>query len=241
LLSLRNICFFLLAATGVVINLRSLRNESLTAVADRLLLLLPALFLLVVFLFLEAAPYPQSALLFAPLLAIYGAEALQKAVDGFMNQHQRTSEGGWMGISVKARNLLFVSAAVAAGLVIPGTMLLLKGHPFRRTNAQQFQRMDYVLRITRPTDVVFDGQSAYVFRPQAYFYSSLFRAIEGRIQRGEVQQNIPESLRRTNCGVVIYDERVSRLPASIQTFLKDNYESSPEPEVFLRKGGTYAK
>src|SRR5207253_2925757 len=94
---------------------------------------------------------------------------------------------------------------------------------------------NYVLGITGPTDVVFDGQSAYVFRPQAYFYSSLFHAIEGRIQRGEVKQNIPESLTRTNCGVVIYDERVSLLPPSIQTFLKTNYEASPEPEVYLRK------
>jgi hypothetical protein len=235
LLKLRNICFFLLAAAGLIIHLRHLRKSSLAASANQLVLLLPSLFLFIVFLFFMTAPYAQSALLFVPILAIYAAEALRKSIDGMMMPHPNLDIERGKLFKVRAKNLLFFTAAIATGLVIPATMLLLKARPFTRTNADQFERMEYVLTRTRPTDVIFDGKSAYIFRPQAYFYSALFQAIVWRIQRGDIKQDIPQSLIRTNCRVVIYDERVSTLPEPVQLFLKDHYEPSAQSEVYLAR------
>ena len=235
LLKLRNICFLLLALAGLIIHLSKLRKSPLLAHASHIMLLLPTLFLLVIFLFVMTAPYAQSALLFAPVLAIYCAIALRKSIDGMLRHGQNPDDDKSKGFSLNAKHLLFFMSTVAAGLVIPCTMLLLKDHPFNRTNAGQFQRMEYVLHLTQPTDVVFDGKSAYIFRPQAYFYSALYYAIVWRIEQGDIKQDIPQSLIRTDCRVIIYDERVATLPPSVQLFLKANYEPSAVPEVYLAK------
>jgi hypothetical protein len=235
LLKLRNICFFLLAFAGLIIHLRELRKSSRRTQASQLALLLPGMFLLIVFLFLMTAPYAQSALLFAPMLAIYGAVALRKSLDGMLMPQQSVDETKSKQSGLRAQRWLFLTGALAAGLIIPCTMLIIKAHPFSRTNAGQFKRMEYVLSVTQPTDAVFDGESAYVFRPQAYFYSALFYAIVWRIENGGIKQDIPQSLIRTNCRVIIYDERVATLPESVQLFLKANYEPSEVPEVYLAK------
>jgi len=235
LLNLRNICFFLLAFAGLIIHLRELRKSSIRAHASQLALLIPTLFLLIVFLFLMTAPYAQSALLFAPMLAIYGAVALRKSLDGILLPRQSVDETKATQSGLRAKSLLFFTGAVAAGLIIPCTLLIIKAHPFSRTNTEQFKRMEYVLNVTQPTDAVFDGEGAYIFRPQAYFYSALFHAIVWRIEGGGIKQDIPQSLIRTNCRVIIYDERVATLPQSVQLFLKANYEPSEVPEVYLAR------
>jgi hypothetical protein len=235
LLELRNICFFLLATAGLILYLRNLSKSSLTANANELVLLLPGLFLLIVFLFAMRAPYSQSVLLFAPILAIYGAEALKQSIDAILTPSSNSKIAETKQMNFRPKNLLFFAGTVAAGLIIPCSMLLLKARPFSRTNADQFKRMEYVLARTSATDAIFDGKSAYVFRPQAYFYSSLYQAILWRIQRGEITQDIPQSMVRTNCKVVIYDERVATLPQPVQVFLRDNYRPSAEPEVYFAR------
>lgn len=226
LLHLRNICFFALAGAGLLMQVRNLRRGLIRVSESRLVILISSLTLLVIFVFVEAAPYAQSVLLFAPLLAIYGAEALNSSIEGVIQISYRRER--W-------HRLLPFAFAMAAGLVIPGTMLLLKARPFSRTNAEQFERLEYVLKITRSSDVVFDGKSAYIFRPQAYFYTPFYHAVLSRIENGEIQQSIPQSLTSTHCAVVIYDERVSMLPASTQSFLRANYLPSAQPLVYLSK------
>jgi hypothetical protein len=235
LLNLRNICFFLLAFAGLIIDSRELRKSSRRARASQLALLLPTLVLLIVFLFLQTAPYAQSALLFAPMLAIYAAVALKSSLDKILLPGQRVDETASTRFSLRAKTLLFFTSTVAAGLIIPCTMIIIKAHPFSRTNAGQFKRMEYVLNVTPPTDAVFDGESAYIFRPQAYFYSALFQAIVWRIERGGIKQDIPQSLIGTHCRIIIYDERVATLPQSVQLFLKANYEPSEMPGVYLAR------
>lgn len=236
LLHLTNICFFLLAGVGVAIHLRSLRKSFISARESRLAMLLPTLFLLTIFIFVEAAAYPQSVLLFAPLLAVYGAEALRISIDSLIAKRRSPPGAKTQSWSAYAPQFLFLTFTLAAGLFIPGIMLLIKNTPFTSTNAAQFRRMEYVLKLTRPTEVVFDGQSAYVFRPQAFFYSTLFRAILRRIEEGDIREQIPQSLINSNCRVIIYDERVLRLPPAVQSFLRANYEASAESEVYGAKG-----
>lgn len=241
LLYLRNSCFFILAGAGLFMHVRNLRRGLIRVSASRLLVLVPSLLLFVIFVFIEAAPYPQSVLLFAPLLAIYGAEAFRSSLDKVIQIGSGSSElfsGYWRERWYK---LSLFALALLAGLVIPGAMLLLKARPFSRTNAEQFKRLEYVLRVTRPNDAVFDGESAYIFRRQAYFYSPFFRAVLWRIEHGEIQQSIPQSLTDTRCGVVIYDERVAMLPASTQSFLRANYAPSAEPLVYLAKNAARVK
>jgi hypothetical protein len=127
------------------------------------------------------------------------------------------------------------SGVLVAGVVIPCTMILVKGRPFARTNAEQFARMEYVLKNTRSSDAVFDGESAFVFRPDAYYYGSLFHAVVWRIQRGVIKQDTPNSLIKANCRRVIYDERVATLPERVQLFLKANYEPSEFAGVYRAK------
>ena len=241
LLYLRNICFFALAGAGLFMHIRNLRRGLIHVSESRLLILIPALSLLVILVFVEAAPYPQSVLLFAPLLAIYGAETLKSSLDAIIQNRAGSSEliaGYW---PERWPQFLLFAFTMAAALVIPGTMLLLKAHPFSRTNAEQFERLEYVLRVTRSSDVVFDGESAYIFRPQAYFYSPFYHSVLSRIEHGQIQLSIPESLTSTHCAVVIYDERVSMLPASTQSFLRANYAPSAEPLVYLAKKGAAEK
>ena len=234
LLELRNVCFFILAAAGVIIHLLSLRERAPETRANQFVLLIPALLLLLVFAFFQTAPYPQSTLLFAPVLAIYGAQAFRKSMDGLLIS-SRNAETISRKIRFNAKALLPLAAALATGLIIPAAILVFRGHPFSNTNFEQFRMMEYVLDHTHSKDVVFDGESAYVFRPQAYFYGSLFHAIVWRIQHGEIKQDVPESLRRTDCRVVIYDERVSTLPQPVQLFLKANYAPSGFPGVYLAR------
>jgi Dolichyl-phosphate-mannose-protein mannosyltransferase len=233
LLYLRNICFFILAFAGLFIGARDFRSASNNERLNHLALLLPSLFLLFVVLFVVAYPFPQIVLLFAPVFAVYGAVALRRSLDDVLTPRRSPEEARRLRPSVKSA--LFLAGTLAAGLFVPCVMLLVKERPFTRTNAAQFQRMEYVLGLTRPTDAVFDGEEAYVFRPQAYFYGSLVQGIEWRMRHGEIEDDIPRSLINTQCKVLIYDERVSALPQADQLFINAHYAPSPEPEVYLAR------
>jgi hypothetical protein len=236
LLYLRNVCFFLLAFAGVFIRARRLRGAARDERTIHLALLLPTLFLLVVVLFFVAYPFPQIILLFAPVLAIYGADAFRDSLDRFLTQRRslETKQSEWLRIGFT--NSLYLAGTVTAALVIPSVMLLLKDRPFTKTNAAQFHRMEFVLNLTRPDDAVFDGEELYVFRPQAYFYGSLVEGVVWRILHGQVGDDITQSLTNVRCKVVIYDERIASLPTPVQLFIKANYKPSAEPGVFLLKG-----
>ncbi|MDQ3744123.1 MAG: glycosyltransferase family 39 protein [Acidobacteriota bacterium] len=233
LLYLRNICFFILAFAGLFIRSRDIRSDSKAERLNHFALLLPSLFLLFVVLFVVAYPFPQVVLLFAPVFAIYGAVALRRSLDVLLAP--RRSPDAAQRLRPSAKGALFLAGTVAAGLVVPCVMLLVKERPFTKTNAAQFHRMEYVLGLTRPTDAVFDGEEAYVFRPQAYFYGSLVQGVEWRMRHGEIKDDIPQSLISTQCKVLIYDERVAALPQADQLFINAHYAPSTEPEVYLAR------
>jgi Dolichyl-phosphate-mannose-protein mannosyltransferase len=229
LFHLRNSCFILLAFVGVFLRLIIFRARPATA--RELALMVPTSFLFILFVSVQTAPYPQSVLLFAPMLAIYAADAFIAILARTLRPRQEPDEsGGW----AHAVNLGFLGAALAAAFLIPG-FILFKTRPFTSTNAEQLRRMDFVLQHTQPNDVVFDGEAAYVFRPQAYYYGSLFHSVLNKLRRGEVMPSIPESLARSNCKVVIYDERISELPSEGQIYIKKNYAASSFPEVYFVK------
>ena len=234
LLKLRHISFFAVAAAGIVITLRNFRRRRIVDCKDELLLLIPGLALLAIFFFLLPAPYNQSTLLFAPILAIYGGKAFRSALDGVgRSRHLLTTEPS-RPLLARGKELLFITFFLMAGLIIP-SLALFKAQPFSQTNANQLHMIRYVLNLTTPNEVIFDGANCYIFRPQAYFYGSLVTGIVWRIEQGEIQRDIIQSLQETDCRVVIYDERVARLPERVQSFLKENYLPSEMPGVYLAR------
>jgi hypothetical protein len=101
------------------------------------------------------------------------------------------------------------------------------------TNKGQLELIRSVLKKTDRRDVFFDGNLAYVFRPQAYYYGSLIEEIAHKIEQGEIKESIPDSLVKTQCKFVIYDDRLARLPSNILEFLRSNYVPSEIPEVHV--------
>jgi hypothetical protein len=236
LLYLRNVCFFVLAFAGIFVRARRLRSAARDEQIIHLALLLPTLSLLIVILFFVAYPFPQIVLLFAPVLAVYGADAFRDSLDRVLTP-RRIDEAKRHGrFRSGAMSSLYLAGTVTAAFVIPCVMLLLKDRPFTKTNAAQFHRMEFVLNLTRPDEAVFDGEELYVFRPQAYFYGSLVEGVVWRMRHGQIGDDITQSLTNARCKVVIYDERVASLPTPVQLFIKADYKPSAEPGVFLSKG-----
>jgi hypothetical protein len=93
--------------------------------------------------------------------------------------------------------------------------------------------IEAVLHHTKPQDAIFDGNAAYVFRRQAYYYGSLVEGIRERIVRGEKLRSIEQSLIDSQCKWILYDDRVARLPEKIQHFIRENYIPSFMPNVYV--------
>lgn len=191
------------------------------------LLLVAGLWFGATYLFLMSSPYRQSALPLIAVGSIFGGRALAMGVAQLTAPAARAKATAW--------------AACIAGLVswiaIGSALTVLEEHrPFQRMNAQQMQLIQYVLSLTGPEDAVFDDNAAYVFRPQASYYGSLMSTIRIRIQRGELEFDLPERCERRSCKVVIMGSRLARLPQKVQAWIRDSYAPSPViPRVLLHK------
>jgi F0F1-type ATP synthase membrane subunit c/vacuolar-type H+-ATPase subunit K len=205
----QNLGFLLLSFAGVYL---SIKNKSC------LLLLVPGLVLLAILIFLMPSTFSQSALTFIPIFAVYAGIALKESM-------------AWRSSS-KLKNSLFLMFTLSTALIIPVVALHLR-NGFTITNREQLNRIEYILRNTTPEETIFDGNAAYVFRPQAYFYGSLVEGIRHQIDRGEIQENIVDALQKRKCRIVIYDDRVSDLPESVQNFIRSNYLSAGVYDVFV--------
>lgn len=133
------------------------------------------------------------------------------------------------GVTSKAKRGAWVIclAGLIGWIAVGSAWTVFQEHsPFRRMNGHQLQMIEYVLSLTDREDAVFDADAAYVFRPQASYYGSLMSTIRMRIQRGELEFDIPERCERFACKVVITGSRVVRLPQKVQAWIRDNYTSS---------------
>jgi len=211
----QNIVVFLVAFAGIIVWFRERRGRANPAYGTPLLLIVPCFILLAEFLFLTPGTFPQSALIFVPLLSIFAGIAIKRSLD-------------WSRIG----NVFLFVFLMITGLIVPCVSLAYR-HPFTITNGNQFQLLRYILTHTARGETIFDGNTAYIFRPQAYYYGSLVEGIRERIKRGEISRSIPESLKASHCRIVIYDDRISDLPAPVQAFLRANYLPSGQPDVFV--------
>jgi Dolichyl-phosphate-mannose-protein mannosyltransferase len=221
LLSLQHMVLFLLGFAGIIVCLRE-RKTFKSTYGSRFLLGVPCIFLLAVFLFMMPAPFPQSALIFIPLLAIYGGIAFKKSLD-------------WVivpGRSYSLKHKLFLAFTLFTALLVPYGSLLVR-QPSTVSNANQIELIRAILNHTKRSDVFFDGNAAYIFRQQAYYYGSLVDGIREGAARGEIEKTIPKSLKNNRCKFVTYDDRVARLPTSVQDFIRNNYIPTLIPNVLV--------
>jgi Dolichyl-phosphate-mannose-protein mannosyltransferase len=221
LLSLQHIVLFLIAFAGMIVCFLE-RNIQHSPYRSRFLIGVPCVFLMLIFVFVMPAPFPQSALVFVPFLAIYAGIALKKSLEPIVDTARTLS---WKQRSLLAFTLL-------TGIIVPGVSLFVK-QPTTESNVQQLKLMSTVLDHTNEHDVIFDGNTAYVFRPQAYYYGSLVEGIRERIARGDIKISIPQSLRDRHCKFIIYDDRVSRLPMNVQEFIRNNYIPTQFPQILV--------
>ena len=189
------------------------------------LLLVAGLWFGVTYLFLMSSPYRQSALPFTAIGSVFGGRLLA------------TGAARLSGVPSKERAAVWATGlAVLVGWMAIGSALsILEEHtPFRRMNAHQMEMIQYVLSLTGPEDAVFDDNAAYVFRPQASYYGSLMSTVRLRIQRGELEFDLPERCQGRSCKVVIMGSRLARLPQKVQMWIRDNYTPSLfHPQVLL--------
>jgi hypothetical protein len=195
--------------------------------ATETLLLVAGLWFGVTYLFLMASPYNQSALPFIAVLSVFGGRLLA------------TGAAYLDGVSSRVKRIAGTICLVLIVSWIPlgsAWSILPEDPPFRRMNAPYLRTIQYVLSLTGPGDAVFDGDTAYIFRPQASYYGNLIKAILLRIQRGELDFDIPERCERLGCKVIIADPRVALLPESVQAWIRNNYIRSPAfPHVLLHR------
>ena len=205
----QNVGFLLLAFAGIYL---SIRNRT------PLLLILPAFILLCILIFWMPSTFSQSALTFVPIFAVYAGVALKESI-------------AWRSHS-NFKNSLFLMFTLTTAFLVPVIALYLRDG-FAITNKDQSDRLQYILKNTKQEEAIFDGNAAYVFRPQAYYYGSLVEGIRHQIDRGEIQESIVDSLKKHSCRIVIYDDRVSGLPEPIQNFIRSNYLPTGQYDIFV--------
>ncbi len=161
------------------------------------------------------------------VLSIFGGRWLAAGVDNLT----RVTSG------VKRAACSTALTVIMSWIVIwPAWGIVRDRPPFQRRNTEQIRKIQYVLSLTDPHDMIFDGRAAYIFRPQASYYGSLVDATLARIRRGELTLDIPQRCEERGCKIVMIDYRVEQLPPMVLEWIGANYITSPEfPEVLLRR------
>lgn len=218
LLRIKYLSTLLLTLTGMAMHAKRLWKDPENRI-EKIVVFAPSLFLLVTFLFFMPGAYPQSMLVFVPMLAIYGAEA-------FMSTYERLASS-----PVLKKDVLLFVLALTAVMVPMGDVLL--GKPFSSDNQDQMNRFRYVFNFTLQSERLFDAESSYVFRPQAYYYGSLVAGNRKRFSEEELQRRIIKGLVSSRCRIIFQDEWLTLLPAGLQLFVKNNYLPSFEPGILI--------
>jgi len=172
------------------------------------------------------APYKQSLLPLLILVAPAGGTVGDRLFDSLGRRHRPALR--W------AAGLAFVVIfLLGAGRAFAGMSVSL--HPLTPTNAEQIERMRYVLKLTSKTDSVLDGLAAYIFRPQGSFYASLVDELLHRFRTGTPSYDIPERCRTGGCRVAILDFRMRQMPREVLQFIHDHYSPTAMKDVLVRR------
>ena len=104
------------------------------------------------------------------------------------------------------------------------------------SNAEQRERVAYVLTHTRPHDTVFDGYSGYgVFRPHAYGFWFLHEEVLSMLSPEQKGPDIIRALEQRKPPIVIVDQWVRALPESVNQYIASHYVDTDFTGIKQRK------
>jgi len=226
-----HLVFFALALVGIVLTVaRMIRTRIVDEV--RLSPLLVCSVTATVYLFLMPAPFPQSALPFLPLAAMYGADVVRKvasqALASAASKSVVSSEETVRFFRVPARVAwTAVTALLLYGVCVPPLQALLaKMPPLQDHWLDRRRTIRHVLTLTSPDDSVFDAAGLYIFRPHATYYYRLAKGHLRWLQSGFINESeIINDLQRSHCKVVIFEfaQDDVGLPPKLLRFLLRHY------------------
>jgi hypothetical protein len=108
---------------------------------------------------------------------------------------------------------------------------------YHNSNAQQRERVGYVLSHTGPDEAVFDGYSGYgVFRPHAYRYWFLHEEMQQMLSAKEMGPDIIAALEEGKPPIAIVDAWTSTLPEDVRRYIASNYVDTAFVDIKQRKG-----
>ncbi len=206
--SLRQNRFFWILAVGGLIAATVGCFRERDRCSGRLVPLLSA-YGLAIGLFIIPVPFRQYYLLFLPLLAIYGGEALRQVIAGLSSLGGKKAGTNWL--------IVFI---LGGFVVQPIGDIFAR---FHESNREQLAVTARLLELTSPADVVFDGSAVYVFRPAASYHHDLHRGFLGTVDTDALSRRIQGELIEKQCKVMVFNERVRALPEWFLRFLRKNY------------------
>ena len=180
-----------------------------------------------VYLFLMPAPYPQSALPFLPLAAMYAAGVVRGVVGRAVSPGTPTRADAAVSVVPWVPRLAWAALAtllLVGSCVPPLLALVARMPPFQIHRRERWQTLRYVLALTLPDDCVFDAFGLYIFRPHATYYYRLSVAVGLWLESGLISPaEIINDLWNSQCKVVIVSPNLRWLPQDVLQFLQSHY------------------
>ena len=108
---------------------------------------------------------------------------------------------------------------------------------YHNSNADQRERLAYVLDNSDAHEPVFDGYSGYgVFRPHAYRYWFLHEEVQQMLSADEMATGIVHALEERKPPIAIVDQWVRTLPESVHEYIASHYADTVFADIKARKG-----
>jgi hypothetical protein len=155
-------------------------------------------------------PYKQTYMPILPIVAIYAGRSFEKGI----NLIKELSEN--QSLLVPFFLIFFFSIALPP--------LAEVAEEIKINNQDQLELIDFIHKITEPSDHVFDGWGYGIMRPSSFYYHMLTVGVVNMMGKENREEKIIRSIIENDTKVMIYDYRIKTyLPESTQSFLKENF------------------
>jgi hypothetical protein len=186
------------------------KKHSLEKIFPKIMVLSLSIIFLLIAMLWTSGPYRQTYMPILPLVAIFAGETFNKAL-------KFKTENNTENLFI----LLFFIFLILAFSIPPIVEIADQNST---SNQEQIARINFVNKITKPTDVVFDGWGYGIKRLPAFYYHMLTVGVVNMMGEDKRTKGIIEGIKKSNTKVMLYDYRIKDyLPESTQNFLKANF------------------